>query len=309
MPISKLPAPPTPPPSLPTGTVRLYRDNNWGSRSLDLTTDHYSRQNVRNSIAGTNMQDAATWLAFNLPIGTVMTVMNNDTPVQPGQLVCDLSHCDTCIDLVGTGATEGVDLTQVNMNDCVSAFFWRTVDLDLGAVELYDNAGFTGNRNVIFLGEWPSETVNSIGDWWVNDRVSSARWTTLNDRQLVSLFENSNGSGRSFQNIQGWGSEKQIDNLSAPGFNDCMSSFRWEGLVPQKEIIEPFTLDVQPNQANSFSISNQMSGQNNSDVSQSQTVTLKDTQSQQVTITSTETHVAAIKVTAETAYNIGSNKL
>src|SRR5579863_940813 len=65
-------------PELPTGLVRLYEDASWNSQSLDLPTSQY-RQNARQSIAGTYMQDAATWVAFNLPVGTVMTLMNNDT--------------------------------------------------------------------------------------------------------------------------------------------------------------------------------------------------------------------------------------
>lgn len=32
------------------------------------------------------------------------------------------------------------------MSDCVSAFFWRLVDLDLGAIELFDDSDFNGNR-------------------------------------------------------------------------------------------------------------------------------------------------------------------
>ncbi|RZL89609.1 MAG: hypothetical protein EOP82_18910 [Variovorax sp.] len=126
---TKLPAPPSAsPPELPSGTVRLFRDDNWSSTFLELTTGKY-RDRARHSIAGTNMQDGATYVAFNLPVATVVTLMDNDVAPKAGAPVMDLGQCGRCIDLVGTGQTEAVDLTKVNMNDCVSSFFWRTVDL------------------------------------------------------------------------------------------------------------------------------------------------------------------------------------
>jgi hypothetical protein len=67
--------------------------------------------------------DRATFAAFNLPVGTVMTLMDNVKPVPAGKPVADLSGCGHCVDLVGTGKTEAVDLEVINMNDSVSAFF------------------------------------------------------------------------------------------------------------------------------------------------------------------------------------------
>jgi hypothetical protein len=61
-----------------------------------------------------------------------MTLMDNVQPVPATGTVADLSGCGPCIDLIGTGKTEAVDLGAVNMNDGISSFFWRTVDLNLG---------------------------------------------------------------------------------------------------------------------------------------------------------------------------------
>lgn len=141
------------------------------------------------------MQDAATWVAFNLPVGVVMTLIDNNTPVESGHLVWELRNCGRCIDLVGTGQTEAVDLTQCNMNDCVSSFFWRKVDLAQGAIELFDDVNFQGNRSTLFLGEWPMGTAVSLENWWLRGRVSSVRWHMLDDRQTVALFSNTDGTG------------------------------------------------------------------------------------------------------------------
>jgi hypothetical protein len=298
--ISALPTTSSPPPGLPSGSVRLYRDNRWDSDVLELTTQAY-RDGVRHSFAGTTMQDAATWVAFNLPVGVVMTLMDNDVPVKTGKGVADLSGCGRCIDLVGTGQTQAVDLVAVNLNDCVSAFFWREVDLRMGAVELYDDADFKGNRSVIFLAEWPSATVNSIGDWWINDRVSAVRWGALDDRQMMVLYENADGSGRSFENVHGWGGIQEAGKLGDSNFNDAMSSFRWDGVPPVKEIVYPFSLETTLNMegATGFSVVKDYS--NSSDLEQSFQIELTKQDAQTVTVTSTDTQVVETGIAVETS--------
>jgi hypothetical protein len=301
--ISKLPAPSSPPPSLSSGEVRLYYDDNWQSKYYSIRTNDYLN-NARHSISGMFIQDEATFVAFNLPVGTVMTLTANVTSVAPGQKVWDLSGCGRCVDLVGTGQTEGVDLSKLNMNDCVSDFFWRKVDMALGAIELYQDVDFGGNRNVIFLSEWESGVVHSISSWWLQDSVSSVRWTSLNDRQIVSLFDNADGSGIPFDNIKGWG-EKEINNLKDVGFNDCMSSFQWNGLVPKKEIINPFTLPVSLDTSNSVSLQSKSSGTNNSTLPQSQQLKLTDSESQTLTVTTTETEVVGYNVSYTQTWSLG----
>lgn len=302
--ISKLPAPSSKPQSLQSGEVRLYYDANWQSRSYSILTRDYMN-NVRHSISGTFIQDQATFVAFNLPVGTVMTLMDNVASLAPGQKVCDLSGCGRCVDLVGTGQTEGVDLGMLSMNDCVSAFFWRTVDIALGAIELYQNDIFRGNRNVIFLSEWESGVVHSIASWWLQDSVSSVRWTALNDRQMVGLFENSDGSGNSYQNIKGWGDNKEISNLGTVGFNDCTSSFKWNGLVPKKEIIQPFTLAVNLDTAKGVTLQQTESGVNKSTVPQSYAIKISDSESQTLTVTTTQTAVVGYSLSCTQSWSLG----
>jgi len=139
----------------------------------------------------------------------------------------------------------------------------------------------------------------------MQDNASSVRWTVLNDRQTASLFDHFDGTGRSYQNIKGWGQVKEIANLDDVGFNDCVSSFRWDGLVPKKEIIAPFTLDVGFEASNMTSLSSQVAGQNNSTLPQPVTVTLNDASTQTLTVTTTETHIVGMKITAETNWSTG----
>ena len=67
------------PPALPSGSVRLYGNNNWGGNYLELSTKDY-QGGARHSIMGMPMQDAATFIAFNLPVGTVMTLVDDFVP-------------------------------------------------------------------------------------------------------------------------------------------------------------------------------------------------------------------------------------
>lgn len=302
--LTKLPAPSVPPPTLASGLVSLFPDDNWNNGYVVSTGD--SRDSVRHALDGTSIQDGATFVAFNLPVGTVLTLMDNVVPMSNGQ-VWNLRDCGRCVDLVGTGTTEAVDLTAVNMNDCVSGFFWRQVDFNLGAIELFEDADFRGTRSTIFLGEWPSGTVHSLDGWWLKDAASSVRWMMLNDRQTASLFDDADGGGRSYDNIKGWGTTKEIASLGDVGFNDSVSSFRWDGLVPRKEIIAPFTLDLGINASNATSLASEVSGTNASTLAQPVTVTLNDASSQTLTVTTTETHVAGVKITAETNWSAGTD--
>lgn len=240
------------------------------------------------------MFDNATFVSFNLPVGTVMTLMDNVTPVPGGHTVSDLSNCGRCVDLVGTGQTEGVNLMAVNMNDCVSSFFWREVDLDLGAIEIFDDVDFGANRNTLFLSEWNSGRIYSIEEWWLQDRVSSIRWRTLNDRQTAQMFDNVDGSGDSYNNIKGYGTTKEIANLDDIRLNDRISSFRWDGIVPKKEIIAPFDVKVSTG-TDALGLTSVLHGTNGGSLPAPVVLTLNDTTTQTVTVSTTDTHVTAIK--------------
>jgi hypothetical protein len=301
--ITGLVCPTPPPPALSSGEVVLFKDSNWSSEKLALTLNNY-RSGVRQSIAGTSLQDQATYVSFNLPAGTVVTLMDDFNALPPGQLAPNLANCGRCVDLVGTGQTEGISLIDANMNDCVSAFFWRIVDLDLGAMVLFEDSNYSGNRTAVFLAEWPAFQVNSIKDWYLADRVSSVNWSTINDRQMVSLFNNSDGTGISYGNINGWGAVKQIPNLSTVSFNDVMSSFSWTPLAPVKEIIQPFTMNLTFGPTGSTGLSTTESGTNSSPVAQQITVQFNQQDAQTLTVASTETITIGVSLTYTESWKV-----
>lgn len=302
--ISALPAPETAPPALQSGTVVLYRDSDWASQSYTLNINDY-REGVRQSLAGTSIQDQATWIAFNLPVGTVMTLTDNAADLD-GYPVWNLRNCGRAVDLIGTGTTVGVDLTKCNMNDCISSFFWRSIQMQIGAIELFEDENFSGNRTVIFLDDWSFQTVNSIEDWYIADRASSARWRSLDSTIAASLFDNVDGSGSSYNNIMGWGGDKQLANFEDVGFNDRLSSFQWAGLIPMKEVIQPLKATVSVPTEDSFNLTTQVSGVNRSSLPVPVTLQLVNADAQTVTVSTTNSFTTGTKITATAGYSIGA---
>lgn len=302
IPNSHLACPSPAPAALPSGTVKLFRDNNWQSQSYTINLNDYTSGRTQ-SFSGTNMQDQATWVSFNLPVGTVVTLMDN-VPSSQNSNVADLSGYGRCVDLIGTGSTTGISLLDCNMNDCVSAFFWRTVDLNQGAIVLYENSNFSGSRSAIFLSEWQSNTIFSIANWYLQDKVTGVTWETLQDRQSVRLFNNADGSGSTYDNVKGWGTTKNISNLSDTGFNDVMSAFQWSGLAPKKEIIAPFSLNLTFPPGGSTALTQTTDYSNSSDKDQSFTASLSNTDSQTLTVTSTESMTTSFELGYEQTWEV-----
>jgi hypothetical protein len=223
-----------------------------------------------------------------------MTLMDNVHPaaVKPA----DLSGCGRCVDLIGTGYHAVVDLEAVNMNDCISSYFWRDVDHNIGALELFEDINFKGNRTTIFLSEWSPGVIYSLADWYLHNRISSARWRTMHDRQTSALFRNADGSGDDYNNIKGWGRTKEIANFSDVGFNDRASAFRWDAIDPKKEYIHPLKVKI-PNKPGSAALTSTVTGENETPVQQGVTVLLNNTDAQTVTVATTDTHVVGVSST------------
>lgn len=243
-----------------------------------------------------SVYDQARYVAFNLPVGVVLTLTDNIAPLGAGQNAADLSGCGVCVELVGTGQTEALDLMDAGADNCVSAFFWRAVDLELGAIELFQHTGFKGNRSILFLSDWSPGEVHSIGKWWMNDKVSSARWDTLSDRVSAALLEDAEGKGDRFDNIRGLGGMKECGDLQDFHFNDKMSSFRWNGLVPKIEIIAPFKMNIPADklQTGFFDAQTRVNG---TDISQTSDVTFKKTFAKTISVSTTDTIVTGLTTT------------
>jgi hypothetical protein len=303
--ISALPAVDSPPPKYTaSGMVLLYRDGNWQSEEYAINIADY-REGVRQSITGTSMNDAASWIAFNLPVGTVMTLTEHAADTD-GYPVWNLRNCGRVVDLIGTGKMETVDLSKCNMNDCISSFFWRKMSFQNGALELFEAAQYGGNRTVIFLDDWPYCTVNSLQGWYISDLASSARWASLDSTIEMSLFNNYDGTGSSYNNIMGWSGGKQIDAFSDVGFNDGMSSFRWQGLQPVQESVNNLILNdfsVPPDK--SLAESTSVTGRNNSSEPMPVTSGMSISNTQTVTVTVTNTYTLNTTVNGSVGFTAG----
>ncbi|NTX02446.1 MULTISPECIES: hypothetical protein [unclassified Myxococcus] len=298
--VSKLPAPAAPPPAQPSGTVTLYKDAGWVGSPYSVNTRDYLKD-TRHSIAGSSLHDEATWIAFNLPVGTVMTLTDNYVAPANGN-VYDLINCGRVVDLVGTGQTEAVDLTKINLNDCISAFFWHTPDLSAGAIELYESAAFAGNRTVLFLSEWGAGKTYALDGWYIKDRASSVRWPALVDAQMASLFNNNDGSGAAYGNIKAWGSFSEVSNLKEVGFNDAVSSFSWNNLLPKQSFVKP--VDIVVPDSVGKRVSDSLHWPNDSSAVQKQTLSVDVTDEQTTTVTATNQYTAGMQL----SYSLSAKK-
>jgi hypothetical protein len=197
------------------------------------------------------------------------------------------------VDLVGNGQTQSTDLRDCGMNDIAASWFWREVDLKYGAFEMFEHPNFTGIRVTIFLSEWPAGEYINIPGWHINDTMTALRWTGLLDKQRVGLWEHPNGQGNSFNNAKGWGSSKEVPDLRNVGFNDCVSCFKWDPMLPVKETIKPIIIASSGNDMQQ--VGDTLTYDNNGTTEQSVNFSVKKTTSQTLTIATTDTHVAGVK--------------
>ncbi|TGO45002.1 hypothetical protein BCON_0434g00010 [Botryotinia convoluta] len=231
--------------------------------------------------------DNAACAVYNLPIGIVYMLMGGgNNSAQVG----NLESGGHCIDPVGTGKMETCHFANIGMNDTASNFFWRRVDLSMGAIEIFADPNFLGNRATIGLSEWEPGRVQSLKGWGIDNLGSSLRWRTLSDRQYASLYNTWAGPGDAYNNVKGWGNIKEIANLNDVRLNDVLSSFKWERTVPKKEIIAPFNISAS-NSDSQTNLTAETSGINKIDKDQVIEITLDDSTSQTITVETSDQHV------------------
>ncbi|CAN9385952.1 unnamed protein product [Alternaria alternata] len=279
--LTKLPsAPGSPTGTFPSGRVSLYKNSSWTSQKLDLETKNY-HSGTRHTIPGSALRDEVSWVAWCLPVGTVMTLMEHDTPRDEAESVANLRDCGRCVDLVGTGKVQTANLIAFNMND----FY--------GAIELFEASDFQGVRIAIFLSEWNSDHRIDISQWWLNDRVSSMRWKSLVDRQTAEVSQHGDGTGKRFDNLLAWQSNKEMAKMTDIAFNDGVSSVKWTAVVPCKEIIHPFKMTPDP-QGGFRLYRGTNNGRNNTNVSQQSVVRIHEEKAQSITISTSDQYVSGI---------------
>ncbi|KAF7895310.1 hypothetical protein EAF00_007124 [Botryotinia globosa] len=267
----------------------MWQDANCTGRRTDMCIDDFTP--FQRHIISSEQFDNAACAMYNLPIGVVFTLMGggNDS-AQVGNLV----NGGHCIDLVGTGRTETCDFANIGMNDTASNFFWRRVDVNMGAIELFADPNFLGNRATIWLSEWEAGKVQSLQGWGIDNLASSLRWRTLSDRQYASLYNAWAGTGDAYNNVKGWGSIKEIANLNNVRMNDVISSFKWERTVPKKEIIAPFNISTN-NADSQTNLTGETTGINKSEKDMVVEVSIDKSTSQTVTVETSDQHVVGVQ--------------
>jgi len=193
-----------------SGKIMLFRDDNWGEKELNplYEIDIHSSEFPDGAIfsfSGTELQDSATWIAFNLPEGVVCTLFDsiptNDNPY-------DLSDAGATVDLIGNSRVQTIDLTKYGAGDCLSGGVWRKVNANRGWFQLFQNENCSGVFATIFLSEWgesepelPQDSkiknIHSISDWWFQDGSQSINYSGLTPTQRLVLTDNADGSGLS----------------------------------------------------------------------------------------------------------------
>jgi hypothetical protein len=251
--LSPLPAPGAEPPfALNSGTVEMFREADWTGSSQEVTTDRWPAA-IRHNLAVHRRDHRAAWIAFNLPVGRVMTLTRHHRDIEDGLPACDLRDVAQVADLVGTGRTEAVDLAQIGMQNAVSSFFWRDVDLKQGAVELYGEPDFKGNRTVLFLSEWKRGELHSLADWAIEDRLGSVRWNTMPDMHYCDLFQHRDGIGKQYPLMSGWkAGPKERPDTSKYSFHGMVSAFRWDAAITDRPMISPVFMDILFNRENTM---------------------------------------------------------
>ncbi|QEL57322.1 hypothetical protein [Chromobacterium paludis] len=234
------------PGTCPSGQIILYKDNNWNSASLtiDTTSPQYPSGHFF-SFSGTSLQDNATWIVFNLPEGVVCTLCDN---VVQNANPYDFSNAGVCVDLIGNGQTQTIDLVAYGANDCLSGGIWRDVELDQGWFQLFADTTQRGTFATIFLTEWPTAQPVSIAKWWLQDKGSSVNFPSLTPPQQLTLSNNADGSGQSItlgaSNAFGTYTTPAAVDLTTSGMNDKVSAFSYSLIAPVKTVVSSVTVDV-----------------------------------------------------------------
>jgi hypothetical protein len=275
-----------------SGYFYLYSNKNYGGSSVRYFTPTYAQK----SIYAINDNDSASSAQWNIPDGRVVTVMD-DNVNSFGEI-----HNTRTLDFINSG-TYG-NLKDQGVNDVMSAFTVYDYDTDMGYVELFEDSNYGKLKVHIFLSEYDAGELVDIGDWWLNDRISSIKWDNMNELVKLTFYQNGDGSGRSYP-IMGWDNTTEAGDLG--NMNDKISSFKWSYEVPQKEVIDDIVTDVSTLTSKQFafgksSVTDCISGTNSFPTTQVFTAETDDTTSRTVSSTVTDTLVFGWSVSTTVSY-------
>lgn len=228
--------------TVPSGDVRLYDKADWSGETLDLYLNDM-KPGTRYPLTNfnPNFNNKATWIAFNLPVGAVVTLFETlpaNAPSQP----YDFTGCGRCVDLIGNGAVQTVNLETMDASNCIKALIWHQPDMSRGIFQLFQDNNFAKNRNTFFLSEW-SNGLQSLAGWYLSGRVSSLYFGGLGDN-VLRLYSNTSGSGTE----QVFAGGSSIDELADLGdFSDKTQSWTWAAAQPYLPLPPVYTPYPNPN--------------------------------------------------------------
>ncbi len=295
------------PGSVVMGRIGLFKNADWSSESVTIDTNNFQYpEGWAFSFSGTNLQDATTWIAFCLPPGTVCTLFDNVVK-NPPENPYDFSGLGICVDLIGNGATQTVDLQAYGASGTLSAGIWRQVTLSEGWFQLFRDAGCQGPFNTIFLDEWPTGKANSLSGWWIDKQASSINYPCLTPPQQLVLSANSDGTGQSVTvgaaNAFGSFTKPATADFASSKMNGKIQSFTCAVIPPVQAIIEqatvPYSVTI-PAEGQTFLET--VSGINAG--SQPVQISLPVAQSQSLTISQTTTLQYSMSVTVSTTVSV-----
>ena len=229
------------------GQVLLYKDSSWTSDMYLIDTNATNfPENTPFYFHGSDLQDAATWIAFCLPVGTVCTLFSNAIPKPPAATPLSLAGAGKCVDLIGDGQFQVVDLSLYGANDCLSAGIWRQVDLTDGWFQLFQDVGCAGPFNTIFLAEWPTDKTVSLQNWWICNQASSINCPCLTPPQILTLNSSTDGTGQAIAfgaaNSFPHSTNIAVADFTTSGLNDKIQSFSYTIIPPVNVVIDAVTI-------------------------------------------------------------------
>jgi hypothetical protein len=298
------------PGNITSGQILLFKDANWGSDSLTIdTTSSAYPEGYPFSFAGTALDSQATWVVFDLPAGVVCTLFDNPISPPSSSTPFSLEGAGVCVDLIGNGSVQTVDLYNYGANDRMSAGIWRHVDKDAGWFQLFRDTDNKASFVTIFLAEWPAATANSLSGWDINSQASSINYPSLTPPQVLTLSANADGSGQAVTlgaaNPFGTFTTTPVTvNFTDRGMNDKIQSFAYNFYVPVMGIIQSSMPDSNLTLVNGQTVEDSINGQNNS--SQPVQVATNVFQNVAYTVTNKTTlqYSSTVAVTAEASFTL-----
>lgn len=234
------------------GQIILYKDSNWNSQSYKIDTSDTAKFPAGRpfSFSGSPLGNSVSWIAFNLPAGTVCTLvqhiraMPSPTAGDPSKPY-NFAGVGICVDLIGNGQVQTVDLGLYGANDLLTGGIWRKPDFKQGWFQLCEAADCNGRLNTIFFSEWTGATWHPLTNWALNGTGSSANYPCLTPPQFLTLAVNSDGSGQQLalgaaNKFEAWTNKATVD-FSTSNLDDAIHAFRYDLFSPVKAEIDSVT--------------------------------------------------------------------